>query len=103
MFAVIETGGRQYKVRVGDEIRIEKLVGELKDEVTFERVLMLSKDGDVKAGTPYLDGVSVKASILLQDKDKKIIVFRHKPRKGYNKKRGHRQPYTAVKVTDIVS
>jgi large subunit ribosomal protein L21 len=102
MFAVIETGGKQYKVRVGDEIKVEKLAGAPKGEVTFEKVLMMSKDGDVKVGTPYLDGVSVKGTITVQDKDKKVIVFKHKPRKGVNRKRGHRQPFTAVKVTDIV-
>ena len=102
MFAVIETGGKQYKVRVGDEIQVEKLVGAPKDEVTFDKVLLLSKDGDLKTGAPYLDGASVKGTILVQDKAKKVVVFKHKPRKGVNRKRGHRQPFTAVKVTDIV-
>lgn len=103
MFAVFETGGRQYKVRVGDEIRVEKLEGAKEDQVTFDKVLLYAKDGDLTTGKPFIDGGQVKATVVRQAKDKKVIIFKHRPRKGSNRKRGHRQPYTTVRITEIVA
>lgn len=103
MFAVIETGGKQYKVQVGDEVRVELLEGKEKDVVTFDRVLMVSKDGDLDAGRPYVKGGAVKAQIMAHGKGVKVMSLRHKARKGVNVHKGHRQPYTQVKITEIVS
>lgn len=103
MFAVFESGGRQYKVRVGDEIRVEKLSGEANDVVTFDKVLLLAKDGSLTTGKPFVAGGAVKAQVVRQAKDKKIIVFKHKQRKQYNRRKGHRQPFTAIRITEIVA
>ena len=103
MFAVFETGGRQYKVRIGDEIRVEKLSGEKDSQVSFDRVLLYSKDDELITGKPFIEGGQVKGTILRQDRDKKVITFKHRPRKGSNRKKGHRQPYTVVRVTEIVA
>ena len=103
MFAVFETGGRQYKVRIGDEIRIEKLSGEKDSQVSFDRVLLYSKDDELITGKPFIEGGQVKGTILRQDRDKKMIIFKHRPRKGSNRKKGHRQPFTMVRITEIVA
>jgi len=103
MFAVVETGGSQYKVRVGDEIRVEKLDGDKDQQVTFERVLLWTNNGELKTGSPFVEGGRVKATIVQQAKDKKVIVFRHRRRKGYDRRRGHRQPFTTVRITEIVA
>ncbi len=97
MFAVIKTGGKQYKVEQGDTLFIEKLDVEAGDKVVFDEVLMA---GD-KVGAPLLDGVTVEAEVEKNGKGKKIIVFKYKAKKGYKKKQGHRQPYTKVKITKI--
>jgi len=101
MYAVIETGGKQYRVQEGDTIFIEKLDGNQGDTVNFEKVLLLSDESDVKVGKPYVEGATVNASILEQGKAKKIIVFKFKAKKDYRKKQGHRQPYTKVKIEKI--
>lgn len=101
MNAVIETGGKQYTVSTGDKIDIEKLPGNPGDEVNFDKVLMVSDNGDAKIGTPSLEGASVSAKILDQKKGNKITVFKFKRRKGYRRKAGHRQRYTTVQITDI--
>ena len=100
MYAVIETGGKQYKVEQGDVVFIEKLGADEGETVTFDKVLMVGGD-DVKVGAPYVDGASVEASVLKNGKDKKIIVYKYKSKKGYHKKQGHRQPYTKVEITGI--
>ena len=102
MFAVFETGGRQYKVRVGDEIQVEKLGAEEKQHVTFDKVLLYSKDEKLVTGTPYVEGGQVKATVLRQGKGKKVVVFAHRPRKASRRRRGHRQPFTTVRVTEII-
>lgn len=100
MYAVIETGGKQYKVEQGDVVFIEKLNVEEGEAVTFDKVLVVGGD-DVKIGTPYVEGASVEGSVLKNGKDKKIIVYKYKSKKGYHKKQGHRQPYTKVEIKAI--
>lgn len=101
MYAVIETGGKQYKVKEGEEIRIEKLDVEEGNEYKFDKVMLISKDGDLKIGKPYLEGAGVDSTVVKHDKGKKIIVYKYKPKKDYKKKQGHRQPYTQVKIEKI--
>ncbi len=97
MFAIIETGGKQYKVSEGDELFVEKLDAEAEGEVVFDKVLMV----EGKVGTPYVEGATVKATVVKHGKGKKIIVYKYKSKKNYHKKQGHRQPYTKVKVVAI--
>ena len=101
MYAVVRTGGKQYRVSEGDQLRIEKLPGKVGDEVHFEDVLMIGGTEDVKVGTPRVDGAEVTARILEQDRSKKVLVFKFKRRKGYRKLRGHRQSFTRVEITKI--
>ncbi|HKJ70153.1 MAG TPA: 50S ribosomal protein L21 [Gammaproteobacteria bacterium] len=101
MFAVIETGGKQYKVREGDSLRVEKLDGEPGSDVTIDRVLMVGEGSDVKVGKPTVDGGSVKATIKNQGKGPKVRIFKKKRRKGYTKQQGHRQPFTEIEITGI--
>ncbi len=101
MYAVIETGGKQYKVSEGDVIYIEKLDVEAGADVSFDKVLLIGEGSDVKVGAPVVDGVSVAAKVIKNDKAKKVVVYKYKPKKGYHKKQGHRQPYTKVEITKI--
>jgi large subunit ribosomal protein L21 len=101
MYAVVATGGKQYKVQQGDVLRVEKLAGDIGSEVAFEQVLLFSDGENVQIGQPVLDGVVVKGHIIEQGKSKKILVFKYKRRKRYRRKQGHRQPYTAVKIDAI--
>ena len=101
MYAVVKTGGKQYKVSEGDFCKVEKLPGEVGDTVVFDEVLLVSKDGEVRLGRPTVEGGRVTGTIVEQDREKKIIVFKMKRRKGYRRKQGHRQHYTGVKVTAI--
>lgn len=101
MYAVVATGGKQYKVQEGEILRVEKLEGEVGSTVTFDKVLMTSDGTVVALGTPLLDGVEVIGQIVEQDKAKKILVFKYKRRKRYRRMQGHRQPYTAVKINTI--
>ncbi len=103
MYAVIRTGGKQYKVAEGDVIKVEKLAGAAGDAVTFDQVLALGDDGGLRVGTPVLDGASVSAELLEQTRGEKIIVFKKKRRKNYRRKRGHRQYLTVLRVTDIAA
>ncbi len=101
MYAVIETGGKQYRVNEGDVIRIEKLPEEIGSVVTFEKVLLVGAGEKVSVGTPVVDGAEVTGKVVEQDRGKKIIVFKKKRRKGYQVKRGHRQDYTGVLIEKI--
>ena len=101
MYAVIETGGKQYKVSEGDVIYVEKLDVEAGAEVSFDKVLLIGEGSDVKVGAPAVEGVSVSGKVIKNDKAKKVVVYRYKPKKGYHKKQGHRQPYTKVEITKI--
>jgi large subunit ribosomal protein L21 len=106
MYAVIKTGGKQYKVAQGDKVRVEKLPGNVGDVVTFDEVLLLGggAGGDaVKIGTPTVKGAKVEAKVIAQDRAKKIIVFKFRRRKNYRRKNGHRQPFTALEITGITA
>lgn len=98
MYAVIETGGKQYTVHEGDVLKIEKLDVAEGETLTFDKVLMINENGDLKVGTPYVEGAKVEAKVLRQAKDKKIIVYKYKPKKNERKKKGHRQPYSLVEI-----
>ena len=100
MFAIIETGGKQYKVQYGDVIFVEKLAAEDNSEISFQVVALGGEDG-LKVGTPYVDGASVTGKVLKTGKGKKITVFTYKPKKGSKRKMGHRQPYTKVEISAI--
>ena len=100
MYAIIKTGGKQYKVSEGDLVRVEKLPYEVGDTVEFDEVLLVAGD-EVKVGSPVVANAKVTATVEDQNKDKKIVVFKYKPKKQYRKKHGHRQPYTLVKIDSI--
>ena len=100
MYAIIETGGKQYKVSEGDVVYIEKLAAAEGDAVKFDKVLAVGGDNAV-IGTPVVSGASVDAKVLAQGKGKKIIVFKYKPKKGSKTKQGHRQPFTKVQIEKI--
>jgi large subunit ribosomal protein L21 len=103
-FAVIRTGGKQYKVCAGEKLRVEKLAGEVGGSVKFEEVLLVGAEGSaLQIGRPLVQGASVEAKITAQDREKKIIVFKFRRRKNYRRKNGHRQPFTAVEITGIHS
>ena len=101
MYAVVKTGGKQYRVSAGDRLRIEKIPGNVGDDVSFEEILMIGGTDDVKIGTPDVKGAKVTGKIMEQGKAKKITVFKFKRRKGYKKKQGHRQLFTNVEITVI--
>ena len=101
MYAIIKTGGKQYKVSEGDLVRVEKLPYEVGETVEFDEVLLVANDSDVKVGAPTVANAKVSATIEDQNKDKKIIVYKYKPKKMYRKKQGHRQPYTLVNIDSI--
>ena len=101
MYAVIKTGGKQHRVSEGEVLTVEKVAGSAGDTVVFDDVLMVSKDSDVRIGTPIVPGAKVVAEIIAQAKAPKITVFKMKRRKGFHKKTGHRQPLTRMKVKEI--
>ncbi|GIQ64603.1 50S ribosomal protein L21 [Paenibacillus cisolokensis] len=101
MYAIIETGGKQYKVQEGDVLYIEKLAAGEGESVTFDRVLAVSKGDGLVTGTPVVAGASVTAKIEKHGRGKKIIVYKYKPKKNYRRKQGHRQPYTKVTIEKI--
>ena len=100
MYAIIETGGKQYTVEAGNKIRVEKLDAKEGDVVTFDKVVFVSGD-EPKVGTPYVEGAKVEAKVLAQDKAKKVVVYKYKAKKNERKKNGHRQPYTLVEISGI--
>ena len=101
MYAVVSSGGKQYKVKEGDTLRFEKMSGEIGDKISFDKVLMFSDGENVNIGQPHIGNAAVTGHIVEQGKAKKIIVFKYKRRKRYRRKRGHRQQYTAVKIDSI--
>ena len=101
MYAIIESCGRQYKVAEGDIVFFEKLDAEEGKKITFDNVILVSEEGKVQVGNPYVKGVKVEGKIISHGKGKKIIVFKMKPKKNYRRKQGHRQPYTKVEITSI--
>jgi large subunit ribosomal protein L21 len=102
-YAVVETGGKQYRVSVGQAIEVEKLAGDVGDEVTLDRVLLVAGEGSTSVGTPVVDGAAVKATIDAQHLGDKVIVFKMKAKKRYRRLKGHRQPLTRLTITDIVT
>lgn len=100
MYAIIETGGKQYTIEAGDKLRVEKLDAKEGDVVTFDKVVFVSGD-EPKVGTPYVEGAKVEAKVLAQAKAKKVIVYKYKSKKNERKKNGHRQPYTLVEISGI--
>ncbi len=101
VYAVIRTGGKQYRVAQGDIVHVEKLEGAVGDTVTLGEVLLIAGDGDAKIGTPTLSDAKVTGEIVKQALAKKVIVFKKKRRKSYSRKRGHRQKLTTLKITEI--
>lgn len=101
MFAIVETGGKQYKVSKGTVLRVERLAAAEGEEVILDKVLAVGCDGDLQVGTPYLSGAQVKARVCRQGKARKILVFKYKPKKNYRRRRGHRQLFTELVVEEI--
>ncbi len=101
MYAIIETGGKQYKVSEGDVLQVEKLQASEGETVELDKVMAISKDDGLTVGTPWIENAKVTATILNHGKKDKIIVFKYKPKKNYRKKQGHRQPYTQLKIEKI--
>jgi len=101
MYAIVRTGGKQYQVTSGDQVRVEKLEGSVGDSIDLNDVLMVVDGEEVKVGQPVLDSAKVTATIAEQGRGKKVIIFKKKRRKGYRLRKGHRQSYTALKIEDI--
>lgn len=101
MYAIIKTGGKQYRVQEGDSIFVEKLASEVDAEVVFDQVLAIVNNGDVKVGTPVVEGAKVTAKVLEQGKQKKIRIFKYKAKSNYRRRQGHRQPYTKITIEKI--
>ena len=101
MYAIIKTGGKQYKVEEGQIIKIEKLPVEEEENVEFDKVMAVSKDDEVEFGHPYLEDANVTGKVIEQGKNKKITIYKFKPKRRYRKKMGHRQPYTKVLIESI--
>ncbi|MCI5566525.1 MAG: 50S ribosomal protein L21 [Veillonellaceae bacterium] len=101
MYAIIKTGGKQYRVAEGDEIYVEKLAANEGDEVAFDQVLTIVNDDDVKVGKPFIEGAKVTAKVEAQGKAKKILVFKYKAKSNYRRRQGHRQPFTKVVIEKI--
>ncbi|MDD7184749.1 MAG: 50S ribosomal protein L21 [Ruminococcus sp.] len=101
MYAVIETGGKQYQVKEGDVLFIEKISAEADETVTFDKIVAVGAEDGIRIGTPYVDGATVEAKVIKNGKAKKITVFTYKPKKGEKRKQGHRQPYTQVRIEAV--
>ena len=101
MYAIIKTGGKQYRVQEGDNIFVEKLNADVDSNVVFDQVLAVVNDGDVKVGTPVVEGAKVTAKVLAQGKEKKVLVFKYKAKSNYRRRQGHRQPFTKVTIEKI--
>ena len=101
MYAIIQTGGKQYRVSEGDVVSIEKLTAAEGEEVVFDQVLTVVSDSDIKIGKPVVEGAKVTAKVLEHGKGKKILVFKYKAKSNYRKRQGHRQPYTKVEISKI--
>ena len=101
-YAIVQTGGKQYRVEPGDTIRVETLPGDDGDTVELDDVLLVSQDGDVSVGNPTVPGAKVTAELVGRGRDKKVVVFKYKPKTRYRRKNGHRQSYTELKVTEIL-
>ncbi len=103
MYAIVQTGGKQYRVNKGDVITVEKLNAEVGAEVVLDEVLVLGEGADVKVGNPFVEGAAVAAKVLENGKGKKVVIYKYKAKKDYRKKQGHRQPYTKLEITDLAA
>lgn len=101
MYAILQTGGKQYRVSPGETFRVEKLPGVRGDSLVFDKVLAISDDGSIRVGDPYLEGATVKGTIVRQGKAKKILVFKFRAKTNYRKRYGHRQPFTEVRIDSV--
>ena len=101
MYAIVQTGGKQYKVKSGDTVRVERLDGDVGSKVTLDQILAAGEGDGLKYGAPFVSGATVTAKIVEQHRTRKVVVFKYKRRKGYRVKRGHRQHYTALRIEDI--
>lgn len=101
MYAIVESGGKQFKVSEGDTIVVEKVTAEVGDTVILNKVFLLSSDGGVKVGSPFVNNAQVIAKVVSHGRDKKIVVFKYKSKKNYHKKQGHRQPFTKLVIEKI--
>ncbi len=102
MYAIVESGGRQYRAEEGHSFSVEKLPFEVGDQIELDKVLLMANDDGIKIGQPTVEGVSVKATVVEQYRGKKIFVWKYKPKKRYRKRRGHRQSYTRLRIDEIV-
>ena len=102
MYAIVETGGKQYQVEAGQIVDVERLQADVGDEVELDMVLLVSGDDEVYIGQPRVEGAKVRATVLRQDKGRKVIVFKFKPKERYRRKAGHRQSYTRLRIDEIV-
>lgn len=103
MYAIVEIAGQQFKVEKDQKVYVHRLQSEEGSDVEFDKVMLVDNDGDVKIGTPVLDGAKVSAKVLAHVKGEKVIVFKKKRRKGYKKKNGHRQQFTQIQITEVVA
>lgn len=101
MYAIIKTGGKQYRVSEGDVISVEKLNVASGEKIVFDEILIVENNGEIQIGAPVVTGATVEGTVVQQGKEKKIVVFKYKPKKDYRKKQGHRQPFTRVKIEKI--
>ena len=101
MYAIIKTGGKQYRVNEGDVISVEKLDVASGEKVVFDEILVVSNNGELQIGAPVVSGAKVEGTVVQQGKEKKVVVFKYKPKKDYRKKQGHRQPFTKIKIEKI--
>ncbi|HHX29265.1 MAG: 50S ribosomal protein L21 [Bacillota bacterium] len=101
MYAIVETGGKQYKVSPGETFRVEKLPGTRGDSLIFEKVLAVADDGGIRVGNPYLEGTTVKGTIVRQGKARKVLVFKYRAKTNYRRRYGHRQQFTEVRVDSV--
>ncbi|MGM0507760.1 MAG: 50S ribosomal protein L21 [Fusobacteriota bacterium] len=101
MYAIVKTGGKQYKVEEGCTVKVEKLSYDVDAEVILDEILLISKDGDLKVGTPFVEGAKIKSTVVEHGKNKKVISYKYKPKKSTHTKKGHRQPYTVIKIDKI--
>ncbi|MBC7249950.1 MAG: 50S ribosomal protein L21 [Anaerolineae bacterium] len=102
MYAVIESGGKQFKVREGELLEVEKLPQAVGEKVEFDRVLLLADEAGVKVGQPTVEGAKVRATVLHHGKHRKVFIFKYRPRKRYRRRAGHRQPFTRLRIDEIV-
>ena len=101
MYAIVETGGKQYRVQEGSTVVVERLPSAEGEKITLNQVLAVSKDGSLTVGEPFVDGATVEATVLENGKSEKVIVFKYKRKKDYRRKQGHRQPFTKLKIESI--